>query len=662
MFPGITGRVAVSVLLACLTWNACAAADAPTPGTDFLVRADPPVPRPSSRPCSVELVRMTTNGVGSGNFDYSSQSCGKGPWAKVVLEMDFVLTDDQEEQGLALPLNLWLSGVNLYSGNVALAGNHVQMQPCFELYCGHTERDVTDYLPVLAYRDGAPALEGNWMIGTGQEAYVPAPYFAGIATLKFYPATVAEPAPAVPDAVFPLGAGNYRDGNYYATGALADLRGTSDRLAASFNVFRQQTLPRNIERAYLDVIVRPSTYHYVPATGSTQGHVVPHDAWYSCLPAPLAVVFPRLLLDAQHSFAAHCIGGAFREAEVSIDQQPAGVVPLYPAYPSLDEGDAALWRPASQPQELLNVPHRIDLSPFAALLSNGAPHTVSVRIASNSVPGLTNNPLAGAWASATLLVYQDRRVKQVTGMLTRNDLAGQPAVPKQRSTVVRDRQGNLSGSVATTLSRHFVIDGYVNGSKGRIRHRVERWVGFDNTQEFSVPAEPVAPLQREVLQKSITLHSTETGKTRTYLNGVLADEHITNYGYPMSSFYYLWHDPTVEREIRRYRQDVGLQLVRRANGNTVYSAVTQNLTGAELDVTTGLFPYRVFTKVNDQGGWQTYRFNDSAGSCYDAMLTTRDGKLATWETGANCTDGQNRLSWQSRPDGSPAPLGWLPYP
>jgi len=442
MFPEITGRVAVSVLLACLTWNTCAAADAPTPGTDFLVRADPPVPRPSSRPCSVELVRMTTNGVGRGNF-YSSQSCGKGPWAKVVLEMDFVLTDDQEEQGLALPLNLWLSGVNLYSGNVALAGNHVQMQPCFELYCGHTERDVTDYLPVLAYRDGAPALEGNWVIGTEQEAYVPAPYFAGIATLKFYPATVAEPAPAVPDAVFPLGAGNYRDGNYYATGALADLRGTSDRLAASFNVFRQQTLPRNIERAYLDVIVRPSTYHYVPATGSTQGHVVPHDAWYSCLPAPLAVVFPRLLLDAQHSFAAHCIGGAFREAEVSIDQQPAGVVPLYPAYPSLDEGDAALWRPASQPQELLNVPHRIDLSPFAALLSNGAPHTVSVRIASNSVPGLTNNPLAGAWASATLLVYQDRRVKQVTGMLTRNDLAGQPAV--QIGDVIKGTPADQAG-------------------------------------------------------------------------------------------------------------------------------------------------------------------------------------------------------------------------
>lgn len=661
MLSGFAGRFAVSVLLAALACHVCAA-DAPTPGTDFIARADPPVPRPSSTPCTVALTSITVTGAGKNSFDYAPQTCGKGPWAKVVLEMDFVLSDDQDETGVALPLNLWVSGVNLYSGSVALAGNHVAMQPCFEVYCGHAERDVTDYLPVLAYREGAPATEGNWAIGLGNEGWVPGLYFAATAKLKFYPPTVTEPAPATPDAVFPLGAANFRIGNFYVTGALADLRQTSDRLAAGFNGFRQQILPRNIERAYLDVVVRPSAYTYVPTSGNVQGHLDPHDPWYSCVQAPLAALFPRLLLDAKHNFAAHCIGGAFREAEVSIDQQPAGVVPLYPAYPSLTERDTELWRPATQPQELLYLPHRVDLSPFAALLSDGAPHTVSVRIASNSIPGLTNNPTAGVWASATLLVYQDRRVAQVTGLLTRNDLAGQSAQPRVRSTVARDRQGNLSGSVATSLQRHFVIDGYVNGSKGRIRHRVERWVGFDNTQEFSVPAEPGAPLQRKVLQKSITLHSTETGKTRTYLNGVLADEHITNYGYPMSAFYYLWHDPTVEREIRRFRQDVGLQLVHRANGVDVYGAVTQNLTGTELDVTTGLFPYRVFTRVNDRGGWQTFRFNDSAGSCYDAMLTARDGKLATWETGGNCPDGQNRLSWRSRPDGSPDALGWLPYP
>ena len=659
MFRGIAGRFAVPVLLAVPACHAFAA-DAPTPGTDFLVLADPPVPRPSSTPCTEQLAEVATIGEGHGNFNYSPYHCGAGPWAKIVLEMDFALTDDRKGNRVPLPLNVWFNGVNLYAGSIALAGNHDVVAPCYEVYCGHLERDVTDYAPLLRYRGGAVNSAGNWSVGVGNETTGSGPSFFGIARLKYYPPSATEPVPAVPDAVLPLGAGNFVLGAY-SSGALADLRRTSDRLAATFNKTGQASLPRNIERAYLDVIVRPSTYNYVP-TSPTTGRLDTNDPWYSCLPAPLAVALPRLLLDDKHNFAAQCIGGAFREAEVSIDEQPAGVVPLYPSYPTTSERDAQLWRPSMQPQEMLYVPHRVDLSPFAALLSDGAPHTIALRIASNSRPGLTTNPVAGAWASASLLVYQDHRVKQITGMLTRNDLAGQPAMPSQRSTVTRDRDGDLKGSVITTLHRHFVIDGYVNGSKGRIRHRVERWADFDNTQAFDVSSERVGTQPRRIFEKTITQNSTETGKTRTYLNGVLAGEHITNYGYPATAYYYLWHDPTVEREIRKFRQDVGLQLVHNTHGSTAYSSVAQNLTGAVLDVTTGLFPYRVFTKVNDRGTWQTFRFDDASGSCYDAMLTTRDGKLATWEAGGHCTDGQNRLSWLSRPDGSPAPLGWIAYP
>lgn len=662
MFPGFAGRFAVSVLLTCLAWSACGAvaADAPVPGTDFLVRADPSVPRPSSQPCTEELTRVAAIGASSGAFDYSPYHCGVGPWAKIVLEMDFSLSDDPLGNRVPLPLTVWLDGVNLYFGSIALAGNRDVIAPCYEVYCGHVERDVTDYASLLRYRGGTRQASGNWIAGLGDETTNNGATFIGVARLKYYPATATEPAPAVPDAIVPLGAAEFFNGNY-TLGMLADLRRTTDRLAVTLNKPGQLALPRNIERAYLDVIVRPSAYNFVP-TSTVTGYFDINDPWFTCVPVQLAAPFPRLLLDEKRNFAAHCLGGAFREAEVSIDNQPAGVVPLYPSYPTMSESDAKLWRPAMQPQELLYTPHRVDLSPFAALLSDGAPHTVSVRIASNSHPGVTNNPVAGVWASANLLVYQDRRVKQVTGMVTRNDLIGQPAIPRLTSTVARDRQGNLAGTVTTALQRHFVIDGYVDGSKGRIRHRVERWVNFDNSQTFDVSSERVGSMPRRIFEKTIALHSTETGKTRTYLNGVLADEHITNYGYPMSSYYYLWHDPTVEREIKKFRQDVGLQLVRRANGNTVYSNVTQNLTGGVLDVTTGLYPYRVFTKVNDRDSWQTFRFGDSLGSCYDAMLTTRDGKLATWETGGNCTDGQNRLFWQSRPDGSPDALGWLGYP
>lgn len=661
MFPGFAGRFAVSVLLACVVWSArVIAADAPTPGTDFLVRADPVVPRPSSTPCIEELANVSTTGEGYGFFNYTPYHCGAGPWAKIVLEMDYHLTVDSTGNRVPLPLTVWLDGVNLYFGSIALAGNQDVMAPCYEVYCGHLERDVTDYVSLLRYHGGTHQGSGNWIAGVGDETTKSGPGFFGIARLKYYPPTTTEPAPVAPDTVIPLGAANFANGSY-TLGVLADLRTTSDRLEVTLNKAGQMALPRNIERAYLDVTVRPSTYNYVPTSTQT-GYLDVNDPWFTCVPFPLAAAFPRLVLDEKRNFAAHCVGGAFREAEVSIDGQPAGVVPLYPSYPTMSESDAKLWRSSMQPQELLYVPHRVDLSPFAALLSDGAPHTVVLSIASNSRPVLTNNPVAGVWAAANLLLYQDHRAKQVTGMITRNDLAGQPATPRQTSTVARDRQGNLGGSVRTALRRHFVIDGYVDGSRGRIRHRVERWVNFDNTQQFSVSSERVGSMSRRIYEKTITLKSTETGKTRTYLNGVLADEHITNYGYPMSSYYYLWHDPTVEREIKKFRQDVGLQLVRNANGGTVYSAVTQNLTGGELDVTTGLYPYRVFTRVNDRNSWQTFRFNDTLGSCYDTMLTTRDGKLATWETGGHCTDGQNRLFWQSRPDGTPDQLGWLGYP
>lgn len=661
MFPGFAGRFAVSVLLTCLAWSSCAAAaDAPTPGTDILVRADPLVPRPSSTPCTEQLAQVATIGEGVGFFDYSPYHCGAGPWAKVVLEMDFNLTVDAQGNKVPLPLTVWLNGVNLYFGSIPLAGNHDVVAPCYEVYCGHVERDVTDYVSLLRYRGGTHQAVGNWVAGVGDETTRRGPSFFGIARLKYYPPTATEPVPVAPDAVIPLGATQFSNGNY-TVGVLADLRTTADRLEVTLNKAGQLALPRNIERAYLDVTVRPSTYDYVP-TSTTTGYLDINDPWFTCVPLPLVAAFPRLLLDEKRNFAAHCVGGAFREAEVSIDGQPAGVVPLYPSYPTASESDAKLWRSSMQPQELLYVPHRVDLSPFAALLSDGATHTVAVRIASNSRQGITNNPVAGVWAAANLLIYQDRRAKQVTGMITRNDLASQPATPRLTSTLARGRQGNVGGSVTTALSRHFVIDGYVDGSKGRIRHRVERWVNFDNTQQFSVTSEQVGSMPRRIYEKTITLQSTETGKTRTYLNGVLADEHVTNYGYPMSSYYYLWHDPTVEREIKKFRQDVGLQLVRRANGQTAYGNVTQNLTGGVLDVTTGLYPYRVFTKVNDRDSWQTFRFSDSLGSCYDTMLTTRDGKLATWEEGGNCANGQNRLFWQSRPDGSPDALGWLGYP
>jgi Peptide N-acetyl-beta-D-glucosaminyl asparaginase amidase A len=67
-------------------------------------------------------------------------------------------------------------------------------------------------------------------------------------------------------------------------------------------------------------------------------------------------------------------GTGFRETEISIDGQPAGLAPVYP-WIFTGGIDPFLWVPIPGVQTLNFVPYRVDLTPFAALLSNGESHT-----------------------------------------------------------------------------------------------------------------------------------------------------------------------------------------------------------------------------------------------------------------------------------------------
>ncbi len=78
----------------------------------------------------------------------------------------------------------------------------------------------------------------------------------GSARLLFYPASIVAPAAKVPDAVYPLG---------------SDPVGSTVLLDSSANAMTTTlTLPRNVERAYLDVF--------------TQGQSTPDEFWYTCVP------------------------------------------------------------------------------------------------------------------------------------------------------------------------------------------------------------------------------------------------------------------------------------------------------------------------------------------------------------------------------------------
>ena len=173
-------------------------------------------------------------------------------------------------------------------------------------------------------------------------------------------------------------------------------------------------------RAYLDVI---------PQSQSSD------EFWFTCVPDDVA--------DELFS----CPGTSFREAEITIDGQPAGVAPVYP-WLFTGAIDPLLWRPIPSVQTLNFVPYRVDLTPFAGVLSNGQPHQVGV-----SVFNANNYFLGGG----SLLLYLDHGASQVTGAVTRNTLGAVPAPhdprePRDGGGRHGQRHGEDEGGAAASRS------------------------------------------------------------------------------------------------------------------------------------------------------------------------------------------------------------------
>src|SRR5262249_23809216 len=204
----------------------------------------------------------------------------------------------------------------------------------------------------------------------------------------------------------------------------------------------------NVERAFLDVVAQ-----------SQAGD----EFWYTCVPNDVA------------NELQSCGGTGFRESQVSIDGQPAGVAPVYP-WIYTGGIDPLLWRPIPGVQTLNFVPYRVDLTPFAGVLSNGQPHTVSVNVF---------NTNRGFSTTATLLLFQDHGGQVVTGQVTENTIGSGPA-PNVQENVTTDAGGNITGTVTVTSSRQFTVAGFVNTSHGNIRTTVDQSINFSNIQTFNI--------------------------------------------------------------------------------------------------------------------------------------------------------------------------------
>ena len=386
-------------------------------GSGNTVTADPDVTRPFTTPCVVQLFSGAQFfDFNVENFNYSPPSECPGPWAKVVLEADISLNPGIQFDRTA---NFWLGPVNIYFGTTAEPGSN--LGPSW-----HVENDLTDYSSIFYIPKTGQAVIGNTLC-CGLSSTI----FAS-ASLEFYPLARGESPPVAADQVLALSAG--------PSGGTVALSSTSSTLSGTF------AFPLNVQTAFLDVYAQSQSND---------------EFWYTCVPNDVA------------SELESCGNTGFRETEITIDGQPAGVAPVFP-WIFTGGIDPFLWLPIPGVQTLNFTPFRVNLTPFAGVLSNGKPHTVSLSVYN------ADNYFS---ATASLLVYRDPDTPVITGAVTKDTLAGPSPVITEKLNV---QPTVTSGKVDVKSQRNFVISGYANTSRGKVATTVTQSIDFFNNQSFNI--------------------------------------------------------------------------------------------------------------------------------------------------------------------------------
>ncbi|HEY2509595.1 MAG TPA: peptide-N4-asparagine amidase [Polyangiaceae bacterium] len=531
----------------------------PQVGSSDTATADPPVSRPHTTPCVVQLFNDDTFADYSAKpFTYTPPAACPGPWAKVVFQADFSVTPGRQFDRTA---NVWVGGANVYFGTTPEPSS--KLGPTW-----HVERDLTDYTALLAKAQAGEVDLGNTVDATYTGI------IHGSASIAFYPPERHEQAARTADLVLPLSNG--------PTGGTVGLATTTSTLGATF------TLPTNVERAYLDVFAQSQNAD---------------EFWYTCVPDDAAATVQS------------CGGTGFREAEVSIDGQPAGVSPVFP-WIYTGGIDPYLWRPIPGVQTLSFTPYRVDLSPFAGVLSDGQPHTVAVSVFNS------DNYFS---ATATLLVFQDHGRAKVTGKVLSNSLAASP-VPSVKEALTTAADGSVSGTVTVTASRRYAITGVVQTSHGEVRSEVSGAIDFSNAQTFGISASAYA----QKIDQDTTVWAQSSTSSRSGREVAL-----TTFHWPLSvDIDYVAATDGSSTQKTTIRQEYAASDLTTVDDLPVHYRALSNVV-APTD-TLAFDASGNFLGPQGQASSQEYFSFDSSGGCYRRSITAAGGAVTAVTGGASC--------------------------
>jgi hypothetical protein len=418
--------------------------------TSFTAVADPPVPRPSTQPCVVNLVTEVESSGSPVPFNYTPPANCPGPYSKIVLVGDFTVTGGIQFDRTS---QLFLNGVDIFFGTTPEPTDPVLSDPW------HIERDVTDYAALFAQ----PGTGLSELINYTSSEYNSVQY--STVNLYFYPVNQNNPKSQPPaDVVIPL---------MTAQGGTASLNQTTPEVDTTVS------LPTNLKQLYMDIFAESQNAE---------------EQWFTCTADDVVYYV---------SYDG-CPNTAFREVEVSIDGVPAGVAPVSP-WIYTGGIDPYLWFPIPGNQTLNFKPYRVDLSPFAGLVSDGQQHTFGVSVF---------NVYEYFNVAATLLGYEDSGSTHTSGSIVYNTLTAPN--PDLVEDISQDpNTGIVSGTVTVTSNRGYAISGTVNTSNGTITNQVSADIAFSNVSNGSGDGESFV-IQDLVQNSSVattSVHGAETSSS-----------------------------------------------------------------------------------------------------------------------------------------------------
>jgi hypothetical protein len=530
-------------------------------GTQFEVTADPLVPRPHGQPCVVTLFSNYTFAFFSDTaktFQFTPPTNCSGPWKKIVLEADFSENGGRQFDRTA---STYLGNANIYFGTTP--------EPLPALTnTWHVERDVTDYSALMSVP------QQGTMILQNCTTDCPPPFntelngvFTVNADLEFYPANDRghEEGSKPADVVLPLVQINSSGG--------INLPANSANSAVPFST--TFTLPTNIERAYLDVVSQSQSND---------------EQWFACFPDDLSSI--NLNYGCSHT--------DFRETEVTIDGTLAGIAPVSPwVYTGFIPDQ---WRPMPAAQTLDFVPYRVNLTPFAGLLSDGNPHTVSVSV--------FNDDFYFSM-TASLLLYLDHGSTQVSGAVTQNTLTSPSPV------VSENLQGTstVTGTIGVTSNRQFTIAGYVNTSHGKVATSVSQDQNFSGTQTIDFDT-----VNQSVLNQQTSVQTGVSSKT-TVSSPAGTVSTIENFSFPIT-VNLIFPVPTAHfgftvDTTQKYHTDSEIWS---GGSPSFFKSLTNSVAGSD---------------VSPASSSQKYSYFDSEGQFYNCRIATANNTLTKVSEGCN---------------------------